>query len=737
MLKWVLWYVMLLVCWISNIAAAPPADANISGNCPQTCGNVLVPYPFGFRDTSAAQAANKPTCAMNDAFMFTCNSTYSPPRLYFDTGMRIENLSVQEGTISVRTNEAFDCYNKSGKARSSDQIIRLREGPFRFSDTRNKFTAVGCDTLAFMTDAEGTFLSGCFSICLENNTMLEGSCSGIGCCQTALPKGLKTLNVSVTSVNNHSNVLSFNPCGFAFLADQRSFKVSDLRLSDYPYSNLTKDYATSDFVIEWVVREETCEAAQLSSDGYACGNNTHCTFSPNGKGYRCLCKAGFTGNPYLPQGCQDIDECMEPQKYPCKGSCKNTIGNYTCRCPLGMHGDGKSGCQGFRITTIATVLGAVMFVSIISVLILIIWKKRIKEKNFLENGGKLLKHQRVRVFTEAELAKATKNYVTSQLLGEGGFGSVYKGVLADNTQIAVKRPKDMDKTQLNQEFQHEIAIVSQVNHKNVVKILGLCLETTIPLLVYEFISNGSLYQHIHQKKSQILANWRNRMKIAAETALALDYLHSLANPPIVHGDIKSANILLDDQYTVKVADFGASMIISPNQSNMVTKIQGTFGYLDPEYLMTGNLTEKSDVYSFGVVLVELLSGVKPNSNLVMRSEEKTNIIQEFLSSLENKNLSEILCFNVTDEEMEEIGVFAELAKRCLSNSGVNRPTMKDVTEELGRLMKLHQSLWAQQNSKETENLLGDDSSSYLPIEIETTKMKQPDTYTLNMTTFDF
>ncbi|KAF2322350.1 hypothetical protein GH714_012621 [Hevea brasiliensis] len=249
--------------------------------------------------------------------MFTCNSTYSPPRLYFDTGMHIEDLSVEEGTISVRTNEAFDCYNKSGKARSSDQIIRLREGPFRFSDTRNKFTAVGCDALAFMTDAEGTFLSGCFSICNENNTMLEGSCSGIGCCQTAVPKGLKTLT------------------------------------------------------------------------------------------------------------------------------------------------------------------------------------------------------------------------------------------------------------------------------------------------------------------------------------------------------------------------------------------------------------------------------------LVMRSEEKTNIIQKFLSSLENKNLSEILCFNVTDEEMEEIGVFAELAKRCLSNSGVNRPTMKDVTEELGRLMKLHQSLWAQQNSKETENLLGDDSSSYLPIEIETTKMKQPDTYTLNMTTFDF
>ncbi|KAJ9128423.1 hypothetical protein P3X46_035040 [Hevea brasiliensis] len=722
------WFVMSLLWCIETRASAavlPPGD------CPETCGNVNVPYPFGINDTSARIV--NPRCAMNHFFMLTCNSTYNPPALYFGN-IPVQNISVDEGTMSVTIDEAFDCYDKAGLTMNINRWMQLGDGPFRFSDTRNKLTAVGCDTLAFMTDAEGTFGSGCVSLCEENIT-LEDSCSGIGCCQTAVPRSLKTLNISIGSVDNHSLVLAFNPCGFAFLADQRTFNVSNFRLSDNPYS--TKDYPTPDVVIEWVVREETCEKAQSRSNTseYACGDNTNCTFSENGRGYRCLCREGFTGNPYLQQGCQDIDECKEPEKYPCEGSCKNTIGNYTCSCPLGMHGDGKTGCQGFRITTLATVLGALMLVSIIIFLIVIIWKKRRKEKNFLDNGGKLLKHQRVRIFTEAELAKATNNYVTSQLLGEGGFGSVYKGVLADNTQVAVKRPKDLDKTQLNEEFQHEIGFVSQVNHKNVVKILGLCLETTIPLLVYEFISNGSLYQHIHQRRSQILANWKNCLKIAAETALALDYLHSLANPPIIHGDVKSANILLDDDYTVKVADFGASVLISPGQSNMATKIQGTFGYLDPEYLMTSNLTEKSDVYSFGVVLVELLSGVKPNSSIVMRSGEKTNIIQKFLSSLENKKLSEILCFNATDEEMEEIGVFAELAKQCLSSSGVNRPTMKDVAEELGRLMKLHQSLWAQQNSEETENFLGGDSSSYLSIEIETTKMKQPDT--LNMTTISF
>ena len=142
-----------------------------------------------------------------------------------------------------------------------------------------------------------------------------------------------------------------------------------------------------------------------------------------------------------------------------------------------------------------------MFVVIISFLVAIIWKKWRKERNFLENGGMILKHQRVRIFTEAELTKATKNYDASLFLGEGSFGSVYKGILADGTQVVVKKPKDSDKTQINQEFQKEMGIVSQVNHINVVKILGLCLETKFPLLVYEFISNGSLLQHIHKRRS--------------------------------------------------------------------------------------------------------------------------------------------------------------------------------------------------------------------------------------------
>ncbi|WCJ40993.1 Wall-associated kinase family protein [Euphorbia peplus] len=717
----------MLALWILMLITAATSEdlATSNDDCPRMCGNVPVPYPFGIKDTSTH--VPNPACAMNTSFFFfLCNSSFTPPRLFFGENMPIHNISVEEGTISVRIDTPYMCYNDTGLIDSFNQSIGLGEGPFTFSDSRNKFTAIGCDTLTLMQDGQQTFGSGCISMCNRNIT-LEGSCTGFGCCQTSVPQNLKTLTIDLGTIDNHSRVWEFNPCDYAFISDQRTFDVSALQLSTLPFSNITQEFVKSDVVIEWVAREETCEEA-LSGSNYVCRSNSNCSYSENGKGYRCACKDGFTGNPYFPQGCQDIDECKDPKKYPCQGSCENDIGSYTCKCPIGMRGDGKSSCQGFRVTAIAAVFGAVLFTMVIAMLIFMMYKRRRKERNFFRNGGMLLKHQRVRIFSEAELVKATKNYDETQLLGEGGFGYVYKGVLSDGTQIAVKKAKDIGKAQINQEYQQEIGIVSQVNHKNVVKILGLCLETKVPLLVYEFISNGTLFEHIHQKNSQALANWKNCLRVAEETALALDYLHSLADPPIIHGDVKTSNILLDDTYTAKVSDFGASVLISPGESDMATKIKGTFGYLDPEYLMTGLLTEKSDIYSFGVVLVELLTGEKPNS--MARSGEKKNIVHYFISSLESHDLDKLVCFGVANEgEMEEIEAFAEIAKQCLRSHGAKRPTMKEVAEEFGRLRKLNEtSRWTHDKDceEETEHLLGE--SSYHSINVE--KLDQQDTYSL-------
>lgn len=687
---------LLLLCSMATAMDQSPADSK--PGCRDKCGNVSVPYPFGIDEHS---------CAENEYLFLNCSQSdgHDPEKLWL-YGFPVLNISVLEGSMVVSIFTAYDCYSQSGEQVSNHSVsIDLSQGPYMFSDTQNMFKAIGCDTMGLVLNNKTTYGAACISLCDEMASLADNSsCSGSGCCQTSIPQGLKSLYISSLSLFNHKNVSDFNPCGYAFLADKRTFKASDWKISGLPDRN------ASDVVVEWVVETKTCEQVQANTSSYACRNNTNCNYSENGQGYRCLCKDGFTGNPYLSPGCQDIDECADRQRYPCKGKCKNTPGNYTCSCPLGMLGDGKTGCQGFGIATIVSVIGGTVSLVIIGGLLYIILRKLRNDKNFRENGGMVLKHQQVRIFSEAELAKATDNYDDCQKLGEGGFGCVYKGVLPDNTQLAVKKFKGVDKAQMNEEFQHEIGMVLRVNHKNVVKLLGLCLQTKVPLLVYEFISNGTLFHHIHDRKSQLLRTWTDRLRVATETALALEYLHSLANPPMIHGDIKTVNILLDEDGTAKIADFGASVLISPGQTDIATKIQGTFGYLDPEFLMTGILTVKSDVFSFGVALVELMTGQKPNSNA--KSGEKRNVVQDFISSLENNHLFKILDFEAAEEELEDIELVAELAKRCVNSSGVKRPSMKEVSDELSRLTAQHEDLWGQKNSEETEHLLGKSAFSF-------------------------
>ena len=235
---------------------------------------------------------------------------------------------------------------------------------------------------------------------------------------------------------------------------------------------------------------------------------------------------------------------------------------------------------------------------------------------------------------------------------------------------------------------YEIIILSQINHRNVVKLLGCCLETEVPVLVYEFIPNGTLFQYLHEENDDFpLLTWDMRLRIATEIAGALSYLHSAASLPIYHRDIKSSNILLDDKYKAKVADFGTSRSVAIDQTHVTTLVYGTFGYLDPEYFQTSQFTEKSDVYSFGVVLIELLTGEKPVSST--RSQEGRNLSTYFVRSLKENRLFDILDPQVSKVgNKDEIMTIANLAKRCLHFNGKKRPTMIEIMMELEGVQKI-------------------------------------------------
>jgi len=214
-----------------------------------------------------------------------------------------------------------------------------------------------------------------------------------------------------------------------------------------------------------------------------------------------------------------------------------------------------------------------------------------KERFFVENGGMILYQQilsrqveTVTIFTLEVLKKATNNFDKSRELGKGGQGTVYKGILSDKKVVAVKRSKVINMSQ-KEEFVQEIIILSQINHKNVVRLLGCCLEVEVPILVYEFIPNGTLFHYIHgNHDNRPPISLEVRLRIAQESAEALAYMHLSINHPIVHGDVKSLNILLDENDMAKVADFGASRMLPKDAIQLMTMVQGTWGYLDPEYL---------------------------------------------------------------------------------------------------------------------------------------------------------
>ncbi|KAH6831932.1 hypothetical protein C2S53_012807 [Perilla frutescens var. hirtella] len=293
----------------------------------------------------------------------------------------------------------------------------------------------------------------------------------------------------------------------------------------------------------------------------------------------------------------------------------------------------------------------------------------------LRNEGLLLEHQSpMKLFTAKELAQATDHYNKNRILSAGFSGTVYKGMLKDGRIVAIKKIYYVDGRNYGA-FINATAILSQIKHRNVVQLLGCCLETEVPLLVHEFIHNGSLYQSIHGSREGFSLTWEMRVRIARETAGALAYLHSAVSQPIYHLDINSSNILLDDKYQAKISC--SSWIVR----NDPTELSGNDAYADPDYFESCQYTEKSDVYSFGILVAEILTGEK-----VWGSSTFRLLRTHFLDSMEEDQLFEILDARVRKEgRTEDIVAMAGIARRCMHWLGRHRPTMKEVAVELERI----------------------------------------------------
>ncbi|CAA7020884.1 unnamed protein product [Microthlaspi erraticum] len=282
-----------------------------------------------------------------------------------------------------------------------------------------------------------------------------------------------------------------------------------------------------------------------------------------------------------------------------------------------------------------------------------------------------------RSFTYEEVKVMTNNF--ERTLGEGGFGVVYHGNLNSNEQVAVK-VLSQSSAQGYKQFKAEIDLLLRVHHINLVSLVGYCEEGQHLVLIYEYMSSGNLKQHISGEFSSSPLSWENRVRIAAETAQGLEYLHIGCKPPMIHRDIKSTNILLDNNYQAKLGDFGLSRSFPVgSETHVTTNVAGSPGYLDPEYNRTNWLTEKSDVFSFGVVLLEIIT----SQPVIDQTREKSHIGEWVGFRLTNGHIKNIMDPSLVDDyDSSSMWKVLELAMSCISPTSSGRPNMSQVANEL-------------------------------------------------------
>ncbi|KAM5587282.1 putative LRR receptor-like serine/threonine-protein kinase [Rosa sericea] len=329
---------------------------------------------------------------------------------------------------------------------------------------------------------------------------------------------------------------------------------------------------------------------------------------------------------------------------------------------------GKKSKTGL-IVGIAVPLGVVGLLLIFSVLYL-----RRKKAEKYDDEDLLALENRPNTFSYSELKEATADFNPSNKLGEGGYGPVYKGTLSDGRVVAVKQ-LSVASHQGKSQFGAEIATISAVQHRNLVKLYGCCIEGSHRILVYEYLENKSLDQALFGTNDLHL-DWLTRFNIMLGTARGLAYLHEESSPRIVHRDVKASNILLDAELCPKLSDFGLAKLYDDDKTHISTRVAGTIGYLAPEYAMRGHLTEKADVFSFGVVVLEILSG-RPNADSDLDAG-KTYLLEWAWTLHENNKTLELVDPRLTDFDDQEAIRFIKVAFQCTQGPPMTRPSMSRV-----------------------------------------------------------
>ncbi|KAE8701306.1 putative proline-rich receptor-like protein kinase PERK11 [Hibiscus syriacus] len=289
-------------------------------------------------------------------------------------------------------------------------------------------------------------------------------------------------------------------------------------------------------------------------------------------------------------------------------------------------------------------------------------------------------------FTYEELIEATSGFSEHNLLGEGGFGCVYKGMLVDGREVAVKQLK-IGGGQGEREFRAEVDIISRVHHRHLVSLVGYCISENQRLLVYDYVPNNTLHYHLHGRGWPVM-DWEVRVKVAAGSARGIAYLHEDCHPRIIHRDIKSSNILLHNNFDAQVSDFGLAKLALDSNTHVTTRVMGTFGYMAPEYATSGKLTEKSDVYSFGVVLLELITGRKPvDDTQPLGDESLVEWARPLLAeAIEHEVFEELVDPRLGNNYVKhEMFRMVEAAAACVRHSAARRPRMSQVVRALDSL----------------------------------------------------